>query len=53
MILHPPLVLFSIATVILGYCLMMKLRNKNYSNTAMMLGVAFQVLGGIASSLKW
>jgi len=51
--MHPPLVLFSIATAILSYCLIMKLKNRPYSNTVMMVGVAFQVLVGLASFLKW
>jgi hypothetical protein len=51
--MHPPLILHTIAVVILGYCLIMKLRNKAYSNTAMIVGVAFQVLGGLASFFKW
>jgi hypothetical protein len=50
---HPPLILFSIATAILGYCWIMKLKNRPYSNTVMMVGVAFQVLGGLASFLTW
>jgi hypothetical protein len=51
--MHPPLILFAVATLIFGYCFIMKISNKAYSNTVMMIGAVFQVLGGLAAFFKW